>query len=88
MFRDAEIIKAIGELAKRLDAVEALLAAEITWKKVAEERLEENRELRDRLMARDFQDYAVGRPAAEFEVVIPPELEPDEDEDNAGRIVL
>ena len=88
MFGKAELLKKLEEIDSRLTAIEALLETEVTWKTVADELKKQNKELMDRLMARNFQELATLRePEGDVVVMKPPKLKPEEDEDNAGAII-
>ena len=80
------MLKSTKEILSRLDAVEALLAEEITWREVAKEYKELNKDLMNRLMARNFEElqcYGTG----DADVTIPTPYEPEADEGLIGQVV-
>lgn len=75
-------------LDNRLTAIEALLETEKTWKVVADQLKEQNNELMDRLMAKDFGDYQTMKdPGDHILLNKPPKEDPRADEDLIGTVI-
>jgi len=83
----AKILENQEELKDRLAEIEALLAAEITWKKVAQEQKKIIDDLLNRFMARNFEELQVYGNGESFVSPLKPDYQPEADEENIGMVL-
>lgn len=75
------VLKIVQGLARAIDQKNELVD---TFRTLLNEQREFNKQLMDRIMSRDFQDYQINKP---FELPEMPVMPADTDEDLAGDVV-